>query len=51
MGIKTILHRWNERYPEEIVSPLHEPAFRVESLRDVPNILQSLKGCKECMDS
>ncbi len=45
MGIKTILHRWNERYPEEISSSLHEPTFRVECLKEVPNILQSLNEC------
>ena len=42
MGIKTILHRWNERYPEKISSSLHEPTFRVGSLKEVPNVLQSL---------
>lgn len=44
IGIKTILHRWNERYPEKMSSSLHQPTFRVQSLKEVPNILQSLNS-------
>jgi len=43
VGMKTILFRWNERYPEEIRSPLEQPTCTISSLDELPQVLSSLE--------
>jgi len=42
VGMKTILHKWHNRYPETIASPQEEPTFRVKSLKEIPLLLETL---------
>lgn len=42
-GMKTILFRWNERYPERANSPQDSPTRTIKSLRDLPKVLQELE--------
>jgi len=42
MGMKTILFKWNKRYPEKITSPEEEPARTIKSLKELPYVLQEI---------
>jgi putative hydrolase of the HAD superfamily len=39
IGMISILFRWNDRYPEEISSPLEKPRFVINSMSQLPPIL------------
>jgi len=39
IGMRTILLKWNQRYPEKITSPEEQPAYIIKSLEDLPRIL------------
>jgi putative hydrolase of the HAD superfamily len=39
IGMKTVLFKWNKRYPEEIDSPEEQPTSTIKSLRELPEIL------------
>jgi putative hydrolase of the HAD superfamily len=41
IGMRTVLFRWNERYPEEINSSEEKPSCTIKSLRELPEILSS----------
>jgi putative hydrolase of the HAD superfamily len=41
IGMKTVLFRWNKRYPEEINSPEEQPSSTIKSLRELPKILHN----------
>ncbi|MFX1362896.1 MAG: HAD family hydrolase [Promethearchaeota archaeon] len=43
MGMKTILFRWNERYPDRVTSPQERPTRIIESLKDLPKVLEELE--------
>ncbi len=43
VGMKTILFRWNDRYPEKITSPAEQPMHIVKSLRELPSILSEMR--------
>jgi putative hydrolase of the HAD superfamily len=43
VGIKTILFRWNQRYPEKPRSPAEQPTYTISSLRELPKVLSKLK--------
>lgn len=38
-GMKTVLFKWNERYPENTVSPDEMPNYIISSLKELPTIL------------
>jgi putative hydrolase of the HAD superfamily len=42
MGMKTILLKWNERYPEKITSPEEQPTFTIKSLNELPFALEKM---------
>jgi putative hydrolase of the HAD superfamily len=42
MGMKTILFRWNRRYPEKMTSPEEQPTCTIRSLRELPIVLQGI---------
>jgi len=42
MGMKTILFKWNKRYPEKITSPEEQPARTIKSLKELPFVLQEI---------
>lgn len=39
MGMKTILFRWNKRYPEKAESQEEKPAYIIKSLQELPKLL------------
>jgi len=39
IGMKTILFKWNERYPEEARSPIEQPTHTISSLKELLKIL------------
>lgn len=43
MGMRTILFRWNERYPERVNSPQERPTRIIKSLKDLPKVLEGLE--------
>jgi len=43
MGMRTILLRWNKRYPEKITSPEEQPTLTIKSLKELPKILAELE--------
>lgn len=43
MGMKTILYKWNERYPDRAKSPQERPTRIIKSLKDLPRILEELE--------
>ena len=43
MGMKTILYKWNERYPDKVNSPQERPTRIIKSLKDLPKILEELE--------
>jgi len=42
MGMKTILFKWNKRYPEKITSPEEQPTRTIRSLKELPIILEEI---------
>jgi putative hydrolase of the HAD superfamily len=42
MGMKTILFKWNKRYPEKATSPEEKPTRTIRSLRELPIVIQEL---------
>jgi putative hydrolase of the HAD superfamily len=42
VGMKTILFRWNDRYPEKITSPDEQPKRIINSLKELPSILSEM---------
>jgi putative hydrolase of the HAD superfamily len=42
MGMKTILFKWNRRYPEKINSAEEQPSYTIRSLKELPILLQQV---------
>ena len=42
MGMKTILLKWNKRYPEKITSPEEQPTRTINSLKELLLVLQEM---------
>jgi len=42
VGMKTILFKWNKRYPERITSPEEQPTRVIRSLDELPIVLQEI---------
>lgn len=42
MNMKTVLLKWNKRYPERIVSPEEHPSRVIGSLKELPFVLEEL---------
>jgi len=42
MGMKTILFKWNRRYPDRITSPEEEPTRTIRSLKELLLVLQEI---------
>jgi len=42
VGMKTVLFKWNERYPEEAKSPLEQPTRIISSLKELPKVLSDI---------
>jgi len=42
VGMKTILFRWNDRYPEKITSPVEQPTCIINSLKELQSILSEM---------
>jgi putative hydrolase of the HAD superfamily len=51
LGIISVHLKWNDRYPEEADSPLEEPDYTINSLREFPRILPDLEKNKKGMGS
>jgi putative hydrolase of the HAD superfamily len=47
MGMKTVLFRWNQRYPEEARSPAEQPAHTIASLKELPKVLSKFEEKSE----
>jgi len=43
VGMKTILLKWNERYPEKATSPLEQPNQTINSLKELPDALAQME--------
>lgn len=43
IGMKTILFKWNKRYPEKITSSEEQPTRTIKSLLDLPRVLIELE--------
>ena len=43
LGIVSVLFKWNDRYAEEISSPLEMPTYTIGSLERLPQILFDLE--------
>lgn len=43
IGMKTILFKWNERYPEEAGSPSEQPTHTISSLKELPRVLSKFE--------
>jgi len=39
LGMKTVLYKWNKRYPDEITSLEEQPTCTINSLKELPQIL------------
>jgi len=42
MGMKTILFKWNKRYPEKTTLPEEQPTRTIRSLKELPIILEEI---------
>jgi len=42
MGMKTILFKWNKRYPEKITLPEEQPTRTIRSLKELPIVLEEI---------
>jgi putative hydrolase of the HAD superfamily len=47
LGMVSVLFKWNDRYPEEISSPLEKPTYTIGTLERLPEILSDLKRGKK----
>lgn len=43
IGMKTILLKWNQRYPEKIASPEEQPTHVVKSLKELPKLVTATR--------
>jgi len=43
IGMKTILFKWNQRYPERITSSEEEPTHVIESLKELPKLVTDIQ--------
>jgi putative hydrolase of the HAD superfamily len=43
LGIISIHLKWNNRYPEAVASPLEQPDYVINSLRQLPEILRDIE--------
>ncbi|MFQ6073968.1 MAG: HAD family hydrolase [Candidatus Bathyarchaeia archaeon] len=43
IGMKTVLFKWNERYPEEAGSPSEQPTHTISSLKELPRVLSEFE--------
>ncbi len=43
IGMKTVLFRWNERYPEEAESSSEQPTHTISSLKELPKVLSKFE--------
>jgi putative hydrolase of the HAD superfamily len=43
VGMRTILYKWNERYPEKITLPQEEPTRTITSLKELPKVLAEIQ--------
>jgi len=43
IGMKTVLFKWNERYPEEARSPSEQPTHTISSLKELPWVLSKIE--------
>jgi len=43
VGMKTILFKWNKRYQNEITMPEEKPAYTINSLKELPQILAEIE--------
>jgi putative hydrolase of the HAD superfamily len=39
LGMKTVLFKWNKRYPEKITSPEKKPTHVIRSLKELPKLV------------
>jgi putative hydrolase of the HAD superfamily len=39
IGMKTVLLKWNQRYPEKIASPEEQPTHVIKSLKELPKLV------------
>jgi putative hydrolase of the HAD superfamily len=46
LGMTTVYFKWNDRYNEEVTSPLEKPTYTISSLRQLPQILIELEKGK-----
>jgi HAD superfamily hydrolase (TIGR01662 family) len=44
LGITSVYFKWNDRYLEDITSPLEKPAYTISSLKELLQILPSLEA-------
>jgi HAD superfamily hydrolase (TIGR01662 family) len=42
IGMKTVLLKWNQRYPEKITSPEEQPTHVIESLKELSKVLDDM---------
>ncbi|KPV61958.1 MAG: putative HAD-hydrolase [Candidatus Bathyarchaeota archaeon BA1] len=42
IGMKTVLFRWNDRYPEEATDEMEEPDYTITSLKEILPIIAEL---------
>jgi putative hydrolase of the HAD superfamily len=47
LGIISVHLKWNNRYPEEVTSPLEQPDYVISSLRQLPRILNDIERNKK----
>jgi putative hydrolase of the HAD superfamily len=40
IGMKTVLLKWNKRYPEEVTAREEQPSCTIKSLKELPKILK-----------
>lgn len=43
LGIKTVYFKWNDRYSEEVESPLERPNHTISSIKDLLDVLPDLQ--------
>lgn len=51
LGIKSVYLKWNNRYPEEVASPIEEPDYTIKSLRQLLQILPDMERNAKRMSS
>jgi HAD superfamily hydrolase (TIGR01662 family) len=43
IGMKTILFKWNQRYPETVRGQEEQPTYTIKSLRELENVLDQIE--------